>query len=142
MRCAADADLATLLRIKSARVDPGLARLVRRVAPSLRFAIASPTSYVLCYVDRRDAIYGWAHLQRQTRDGSSVLTLVDFWIRQGYGRRGIGRALHACLVAVAQREGLTMHGVPEQDAIPFYRSMGWTIHEVEDRQTQMAHHGQ
>ena len=50
-----------------------------------------------------------------------VLILTDLYVRKGYDRNDVGRALHNVAVEIASRKRLNLFGVPEPDSVPIYQ---------------------
>ena len=108
---------------------PIFANLFASSGPGLVSAIRPRSCYVLRHVGSGSKIYGWARLVKQrhvlnlngTHATYDVLILTDLYVRKGYDRNDVGRALHNVAVEIASRKRLNLFGVPEPDSVPIYQ---------------------
>jgi aminoglycoside 3-N-acetyltransferase I len=91
--------------------------------------LARPDFWAVAAIDGDDVVGGLtAHTLPMTRKRGSEIFIYDIAVRPDRQRRGVGRALVACLRAEAAAEGIDTLFVPADDqdehAILFYRALG------------------
>ncbi len=104
-------------------IVPELSEIAERIANTL-----GQYPWLVCQMDERIAGYAYASAFR-SREAYQWTTETTVYVREGYRRRGIARALYASLLAILREQGyrsaIGVIALPNEASIRAHESLGF-----------------